>query len=69
MESAGIVQAAHTNYWLPVLLIRGVSDLADGADATADREGWHQRASANAAAFAAALLEDLAPPRRLARTT
>jgi nucleoside phosphorylase len=62
MEGAGIVQAAHFNDALPALVIRGISDRADGTKMTADRDGWQQRASANAAAFAAALLERLIPP-------
>lgn len=63
MEGAGIAQAAHFND-APALVIRGISDLADGAKAAADREGWQQRASANAAAFAVCLLEILTPPDR-----
>lgn len=62
MEGAGIAQAAHLNDSLPALVIRSISDLADGKKADADRDGWQQRASANAAAFAAALLANLNPP-------
>jgi nucleoside phosphorylase len=64
MEGAGIAQAAHFNDALPALVIRGISDLADGTKAVADREGWQQRASARAAAFAAALLHAYTPPSR-----
>ncbi len=63
MEGAGIAQAAHFND-VPALVIRGISDLADGAKAVADREGWQQRASLNAALFAASLLADLTLPGR-----
>ncbi len=64
MEGAGITQAAHFNDSLPALVIRGISDQADGSKAAADREGWQRHAAANAAAFAAALLENLSPSGR-----
>lgn len=60
MEAAGVAQAAHLNDSLPVVVIRGISDPADGTKATADRAGWQPRAAANAAAFAAALAAELA---------
>ena len=56
MEDAGVAQAAHLNDALPVLVIRGISDHADGHKTDADRLGWQQQAAAAAAAFAAALL-------------
>lgn len=64
MEGAGITQAAHFNDSLPALVIRGISDQADGTKAAADREGWQKRAAAHAAAFATALLENLNPTGR-----
>lgn len=67
MEGAGIAQAAHFNDSLPALVIRGISDLANGKKAAADREGWQQRASGYAAAFAVSLLENLTPSGRSAR--
>lgn len=59
MEGAGVAQAAHLNRSLPVVVIRGVSDRADGTKETTDRERWQPRAVANAAAFTAALAESL----------
>jgi 8-oxo-dGTP diphosphatase len=60
MEGAGVAQAGHLNKALPVVVIRGISDRADGTKEVTDREQWQQRAVANAAAFAAALAEELA---------
>ncbi|WP_440085757.1 5'-methylthioadenosine/S-adenosylhomocysteine nucleosidase family protein [Streptosporangium sp. LJ11] len=67
MEGAGVAQAGQLNRALPVVVIRGISDRADGTKETTDRERWQQRAVANAAAFAAALAEELSteePTRR-----
>lgn len=60
MEAAGVAQAAHLNDSLPVVVVRGVSDRADGGKAATDKVGWQPRAAANAAAFAVALLAELA---------
>ncbi|MEV0402204.1 5'-methylthioadenosine/S-adenosylhomocysteine nucleosidase [Actinoallomurus sp. NPDC050550] len=60
MEGAGVAQAGHLNGKLPVVVIRGISDRADGTKEDTDREQWQPRAAANAAAFAAALAEELA---------
>jgi nucleoside phosphorylase/ADP-ribose pyrophosphatase YjhB (NUDIX family) len=60
MEAAGVAQAAHLNDSLPVVVIRGISDRADGGKVAADRAGWQPRAAANAAAFAIALAAALA---------
>jgi 8-oxo-dGTP diphosphatase len=60
MEGAGVAQAAHLNKSLPVVVVRGVSDGADGTKETTDREQWQARAVANAAAFTLALAENLA---------
>jgi adenosylhomocysteine nucleosidase len=60
MEGAGVAQAGHVNRSLPVVVVRGISDRADGTKATADRAGWQSRAATNAAAFAMAFAELLA---------
>ncbi|MGI5151205.1 hypothetical protein ACQEVC_33395 [Plantactinospora sp. CA-294935] len=64
MESAGAAHAAHLNR-ATAMVIRGISDLADGTKYETDRSDWRKVASANAAAFAAALIRELpvdAPP-------
>ena len=61
MEGAGIAQAAHFNDSLPALVIRGISDLADGSKLVTDQVGWQERASHRAAAFAAGLLASYVP--------
>jgi adenosylhomocysteine nucleosidase len=55
MEAAGVAQAAHLNDSLPVVVIRGISDRADGGKVAVDRTGSQPRAAASAAAFAIAL--------------
>jgi adenosylhomocysteine nucleosidase len=60
MEGAGVAQAAHLNRALPVVVVRGVSDRADGTKETTDRERWQERAVANAADFTMALAGSLA---------
>src|SRR5262249_18462984 len=62
MESAGVAQAAHLNLALPVVIIRGISDRADGGKYEADDAGWQPVAAAQAAAFAVALLTELPAP-------
>ncbi|GAA2865829.1 hypothetical protein GCM10020220_063950 [Nonomuraea rubra] len=59
MEGAGVAQAGHLNRALPVVVIRGISDRADGTKEATDREQWQPRAVASAATFAAALAEEL----------
>ncbi len=59
MEGAGASQAGLLNDSLPVVVVRGISDHADGTKELTDRQLWQQRAVANAAAFAAALAEEL----------
>ncbi|MEU4566935.1 5'-methylthioadenosine/S-adenosylhomocysteine nucleosidase [Micromonospora sp. NPDC023956] len=59
MEAAGVAQAAHLNNALPVVVVRGVSDRADGTKAATDGIRWQPRAVANAVAFATALAEEL----------
>lgn len=60
MEAAGVAQAAHLNDSLPLVVIRGISDRADGGKVAADRTGSQPRAAANAAAYAIALAAVLA---------
>ncbi|GAA4588453.1 8-oxo-dGTP diphosphatase [Actinoplanes octamycinicus] len=59
MEAAGVAQAGHLNRALPIVVIRGISDRADGTKVRSDGANWQSRASAHAAAFAAALANDL----------
>jgi nucleoside phosphorylase/ADP-ribose pyrophosphatase YjhB (NUDIX family) len=60
MEAAGVAQAAHLNDSLPVAVVRGISDWANGDKVKADGAGWQPRAAANATAFAVALVAALA---------
>jgi adenosylhomocysteine nucleosidase len=60
MEGAGVAQAGHLNRSLPAVVIRAISDRADGTKEVTDREQWQRRAVANAAAFATALAGELA---------
>lgn len=60
MEAAGVAQAGHLNNSLPVIVVRGISDRADGTKAVTDGASWQPRAAANAAAFAVALAAELA---------
>ncbi|WP_214319457.1 5'-methylthioadenosine/S-adenosylhomocysteine nucleosidase [Nonomuraea sediminis] len=64
MEAAGVAQAAHLNRSLPTVVVRGISDRADGTKVTTDGAGWQPKAVANAAAFAVALAEELAKEAR-----
>jgi nucleoside phosphorylase len=56
MESAGAAQAGQLNRALPVLAIRGISDMARGDKDATDRAGWRRVAARNAAAFALTLI-------------
>ncbi|GAA1685675.1 5'-methylthioadenosine/S-adenosylhomocysteine nucleosidase [Nonomuraea maheshkhaliensis] len=69
MEGAGVAQAGHLNRALPVVVIRGISDRADGTKEATDREQWQPRAVANAAAFAAALAEELSTEEPTTRSS
>jgi 8-oxo-dGTP diphosphatase len=60
MEAAGVAQAGHVNRSLPVVVVRGISDRANGTKATTDGVGWQATAAANAAAFATTFAELLA---------
>ena len=59
MESAGVMAAASLRDRLPVLTVRGISDLADGRKHLSDKAGLQPVAAAHAAAFAMALLREL----------
>ncbi|MFC4117091.1 5'-methylthioadenosine/S-adenosylhomocysteine nucleosidase [Nonomuraea zeae] len=60
MEAAGVAQAAHHNRSLPMAVVRGISDRADGTKTATDGLNWQPKAAANAAAFAVALAQELA---------
>lgn len=70
MEAAGVAQAGHLNDSLPVAVVRGISDRADGTKTVSDGAGWQPRAVARAAAFALALAAELetGAARRAARS-
>ncbi|GAA1738391.1 5'-methylthioadenosine/S-adenosylhomocysteine nucleosidase [Nonomuraea bangladeshensis] len=68
MEGAGVAQAGHLNQ-VPVVVIRGISDRADGTKEVTDREQWQPRAVANAATFAAALAEELSTEGPITRSS
>jgi nucleoside phosphorylase len=59
MESAGVMAAASLGDRMPVLTVRGISDLADGRKHLSDRARLQPAAAAHAAAFAMALLREL----------
>ncbi|MET7706961.1 5'-methylthioadenosine/S-adenosylhomocysteine nucleosidase [Micromonospora sp. NPDC005413] len=59
MEAAGVAQAGHLNRALPVVVVRGISDHADGSKAATDGQDWQLKAARHAAAFATALAREL----------
>ncbi|WP_406084145.1 5'-methylthioadenosine/S-adenosylhomocysteine nucleosidase [Micromonospora zamorensis] len=59
MEAAGVAQAGHLNRALPVVVVRGISDHADGSKAATDQQAWQPKAARHAAAFAIALAREL----------
>ncbi|MEV0196124.1 5'-methylthioadenosine/S-adenosylhomocysteine nucleosidase [Nonomuraea sp. NPDC050691] len=69
MEGAGVALAGHLNRALPVVVVRGISDRADGTKEATDREQWQQRAVVNAATFAAALAEELSTEELTTRSS
>jgi adenosylhomocysteine nucleosidase len=68
MEAGGVAQAGHLNNSLPVIVVRGISDRADGTKAASDGVRWQPRAAANAAAFAACLAPQLVLGNQAARS-
>lgn len=69
MEAAGVAQAAHLNKSLPMVVVRGISDRADGTKVTSDDASWQTKAAAHAAAFATALAQELAQEARHGQPT
>ncbi|NUP19439.1 MAG: 5'-methylthioadenosine/S-adenosylhomocysteine nucleosidase [Streptomyces sp.] len=61
MEGSGAAHAAHLNGQLDVLVIRGISDLANTGKNKADASGSQERAAAQAAAVAVAVLRKHRP--------
>lgn len=61
MEAAGFANAAHKAEGVPHLMIRGISDLADGTKQSTDRVGLQGVAAQNAASFTAEVIAHLAP--------
>lgn len=59
MEAAGVAQAGHLHRALPVVVVRGISDRADGSKTATDGKNWQPRAARHAAAFATALAQEL----------
>ncbi|PRX18372.1 5'-methylthioadenosine/S-adenosylhomocysteine nucleosidase [Actinoplanes italicus] len=57
MESAGMARACHVCR-VPALVVRGISDRADGEKETVDADGWQPLAARNAADFAVAVIRD-----------
>ena len=64
MEGAGVALAGHLNGALPVVVVRGISDRADGSKASSDGRNWQPRAAAHAAAFATSLARQLVTETR-----
>lgn len=63
MEAGGVANAVYQSVVSPgLLMIRGVSDLADAAKGSQKVEAWRPYAAANAAAFAVALLHSQPVP-------
>ena len=58
MEGRGLLQAAHANQQISVLIIRGISDLIDGKN-EADGVSYQKIAARNASAFAFEMLAKL----------
>lgn len=58
MEGAGVAKAGHLGE-VPVAIIRGISDMANGTKSTSSDGTWQPRAAAHAAAFAIRLAKEL----------
>lgn len=63
MEGSGALHAAHVNGRLNALVIRGISDRADAGKSRADASGSQERAAAQAASVAVAVLRKHRPRR------
>ncbi|WP_052032477.1 5'-methylthioadenosine/S-adenosylhomocysteine nucleosidase family protein [Streptomyces viridochromogenes] len=61
MEAAGFANAAHKAEGVPHLMIRGVSDRADGTKQSTDSVGLQGIAAENAASFTAEVIAHLTP--------
>lgn len=62
MEGAGVAQAGHLSGF-PVVVIRGISDMANGTKTSRGDGTWQPRAAANAAAFGIRLARELITER------
>ncbi|AZM46963.1 hypothetical protein DMB38_15140 [Streptomyces sp. WAC 06738] len=62
MEGAGAAGAAHLAGALPFLVIRGISDAADGSKQSSDADGWQEVGARHAAAFTIAMIRALPAP-------
>lgn len=60
MEGAGVAHAAHLGGGRPVLIIRGISDRADGSKSSADADGFQRTAARHAAQATMSVLRVLA---------
>ncbi|EMD24767.1 phosphorylase family protein [Amycolatopsis azurea] len=63
-ESSGVALAAHLNDSTPTIVVRGISDRADGTKEVTDSGGWQPVAVATAAAFAVGLCAVIAEAYR-----
>lgn len=61
MEAAGVARAAH-HARVDLLVVRGISDYADGTKSETDGGGWQLRAASHAAAFACGVIAALPAP-------
>ncbi|MGW2785755.1 5'-methylthioadenosine/S-adenosylhomocysteine nucleosidase family protein [Streptomyces populi] len=62
MEGAGFASAAHLAGAVPFLVVRGISDKADGTKQTTDATGTQESAARNAAAATMAVIAALPEP-------
>ncbi|MFF5283050.1 hypothetical protein [Streptomyces sp. NPDC013171] len=62
MEGAGFASAAHKTQAVPHLMIRGISDRADGTKQNTDGQGLQEAAASHAAQFLAEVIAQIAPP-------